>query len=389
MQQLRASRSTCEQIPWAPSNFAGILYASLYTLPSRLSDPIDLLAHGLTSTMASLGGNNPIQHPLQATASAIGSSGGDPRGNRASHFMSANEGPAEIAAKISGVNLGGKREDDSEYFTNNEGIPWPDPWASSDLSLSTAADLDIEPIARPSAGFPWSAIHSLCRNSRLSTGPRIWSVRTSVMMSSHSIDMTSRLRKKRLTSFRDGAPLRKRCLRLFFVHQKHVWTHVCRTLTQYLHGRNLRRLIQWLCRKANFLQSAGQKTPIFIRFSTVTLGREFPDSARNPRGFAIKFYTGEGNYDIVGLNWVRTSTMMKLWKQDCWRIQPIFFCRDPIQGPDVIRSQARNPQNFFLDYDATFDLLACTPEGCVPDDLLVPLEYWTDSMQQSCWVDVL
>jgi len=56
--------------------------------------------------------------------------------------------------------------------------------------------------------------------------------------------------------------------------------------------------------KANFLQSAGQKTPIFIRFSTVTLGREFPDSARNPRGFAIKFYTGEGNYDIVGLNWV-------------------------------------------------------------------------------------
>lgn len=42
---------------------------------------------------------------------------------------------------------------------------------------------------------------------------------------------------------------------------------------------------------------------------------------------------------------------------------PIFFCRDPIQGPDVIRSQARNPKNFLLDYDATFDLLGCTPEG--------------------------
>jgi catalase len=41
-----------------------------------------------------------------------------------------------------------------------------------------------------------------------------------------------------------------------------------------------------------------------VRFSTVTLGREFPDLARNPRGFAIKFYTGEGNYDIVGLNFV-------------------------------------------------------------------------------------
>ena len=77
--------------------------------------------------MASLGGNNPLQHPLQVTAMAIGASGGDPRTNRASHFMSANEGPAEIAAKISGMSLGGKREDDSEYFTNNEAIPWPDP----------------------------------------------------------------------------------------------------------------------------------------------------------------------------------------------------------------------------------------------------------------------
>lgn len=56
--------------------------------------------------------------------------------------------------------------------------------------------------------------------------------------------------------------------------------------------------------QANFLSGKGVKTPIFMRFSTVTLGREFPDSARNPRGFAIKFYTGEGNYDIVGLNWV-------------------------------------------------------------------------------------
>jgi catalase len=77
----------------------------------------------------------------------------------------------------------------------------------------------------------------------------------------------------------------------------------------------------------------------------VTLGREFPDEARNPRGFAIKFYTGEGNYDIVGLNF------------------PVFFCRDPIQGPDVIRSQYRNPQNFLLDYNSLFDLLANTPEG--------------------------
>lgn len=62
--------------------------------------------------------------------------------------------------------------------------------------------------------------------------------------------------------------------------------------------------------KADFLSEVGKKTPLFLRFSTVTLGKEFPDLVRNPRGFAIKLYTGEGNYDIVGLNW------------------PIFFVRD-------------------------------------------------------------
>lgn len=78
--------------------------------------------------MANLGGSNPLVHPLQATAQAIGASGGDPRlAQKMSHFQSANEGPAEIAAKISGVNTGGKRQDDSSYFTNNEAIPWPDP----------------------------------------------------------------------------------------------------------------------------------------------------------------------------------------------------------------------------------------------------------------------
>ncbi|KAH1980040.1 hypothetical protein KXV64_007090 [Aspergillus fumigatus] len=97
--------------------------------------------------------------------------------------------------------------------------------------------------------------------------------------------------------------------------------------------------------KAHFLRSVGVRTPVFARFSTVTLGREFPDEARNPRGFAVKFYTGEGNYDIVGLNF------------------PVFFCRDPIQGPDVIGSQYQNPQNFLLDHNSLFDLLANTPEG--------------------------
>lgn len=48
--------------------------------------------------------------------------------------------------------------------------------------------------------------------------------------------------------------------------------------------------------KAAFLSEVGKKTPLFLRFSTVTFGKEFPDLGRNPRGFAIKMYTEEGNY---------------------------------------------------------------------------------------------
>ncbi|CUS07892.1 unnamed protein product [Tuber aestivum] len=97
--------------------------------------------------------------------------------------------------------------------------------------------------------------------------------------------------------------------------------------------------------KADLYNEVGKKTPIFMRFSTATLGKEYPDQGRNPRGFAIKHYTKEGNYDIVGLNW------------------PVFFCRDPMQGLDAIRSQQRNPANFLLDFNATFDFLANVPES--------------------------
>ncbi|CAE6479979.1 unnamed protein product [Rhizoctonia solani] len=96
--------------------------------------------------------------------------------------------------------------------------------------------------------------------------------------------------------------------------------------------------------KAAFLQP-GKKTPAYTRFSTVTYGREFPDSARNPRGFATKFYTEEGNYDLVGLNW------------------PVFFVRDPFMGPDNIRSQQRNPKSGLIDYNAWFDFLGNVPES--------------------------
>lgn len=67
------------------------------------------------------------QHPLEAiTQGIMGATASETRAPRTTHMMSANEGPADIIAKVSGVTSGGIREDDAPYFTNNEGIPWPD-----------------------------------------------------------------------------------------------------------------------------------------------------------------------------------------------------------------------------------------------------------------------
>jgi hypothetical protein len=81
-------------------------------------------------------------HPLQAIQSTIGAAGGDPRPlQRASLFNNANDGPAKIIAKVSGVQSGGIREDDGPYFTNNEGIPFPDPAHSKTIGgLPLASD---------------------------------------------------------------------------------------------------------------------------------------------------------------------------------------------------------------------------------------------------------
>ena len=67
-------------------------------------------------------------HPLQALGEAVGAAGADPRIKQLnSLFQGANDGPARTAAKLTGVQQGGKRKDDGPYFTNNEGIPFPDP----------------------------------------------------------------------------------------------------------------------------------------------------------------------------------------------------------------------------------------------------------------------
>ena len=87
---------------------------------------------------------------------------------------------------------------------------------------------------------------------------------------------------------------------------------------------------------ANFLQEVGQQTDVFLRFSTVGGGQDSSDYARDPRGFSVKFYTKEGNWDMVGNN------------------TPVFFLNDPIKFPDFIHSQKKdartnlpNPANAF------------------------------------------
>jgi catalase len=97
--------------------------------------------------------------------------------------------------------------------------------------------------------------------------------------------------------------------------------------------------------KAAFLSEVGKKTPLFIRFSTVAGELGSADTVRDPRGFAVKFYTEEGNYDIVGNN------------------TPVFFIRDAIKFPDFIHTQKRNPQTHLKDPNAVWDFWSLSPES--------------------------
>ena len=97
--------------------------------------------------------------------------------------------------------------------------------------------------------------------------------------------------------------------------------------------------------KAEFLNTVGKKTPLFLRFSTVAGERGAADVVRDPRGFAIKFYTEEGIYDMVGNN------------------TPIFFIRDAIKFPDFIHSQKPNPRTGRGDPDMAWDFWIHTPES--------------------------
>lgn len=95
--------------------------------------------------------------------------------------------------------------------------------------------------------------------------------------------------------------------------------------------------------KAKLFQP-GVKTESLVRFSTVAGEQGSPDTWRDPRGFAIKFYTEDGNYDLVGNN------------------TPVFFIRDAIKFPDFIRSQKRLPGSGLRDHNMQWDFWTLRPE---------------------------
>ncbi|SEG93495.1 catalase [Nonomuraea solani] len=97
--------------------------------------------------------------------------------------------------------------------------------------------------------------------------------------------------------------------------------------------------------RAKLFQEAGKRTDVALRFSTVIGGRDSAETARDPRGFAIKFYTEDGNWDLVGNNLA------------------VFFIRDAIKFPDVIHSLKPDPVTFRQDPNRIFDFMSQTPEA--------------------------
>jgi catalase len=96
--------------------------------------------------------------------------------------------------------------------------------------------------------------------------------------------------------------------------------------------------------KAKLFQQ-GKRTDLLLRFSSVAGELGFPETVRDPRGFALKFYTEDGNYDIVGNN------------------TPIFFIRDPQKFSDFIHSQKRRSDNHLHDHNMQWDFWTLRPES--------------------------
>ncbi|HEX9959906.1 MAG TPA: catalase, partial [Pyrinomonadaceae bacterium] len=118
--------------------------------------------------------------------------------------------------------------------------------------------------------------------------------------------------------------------------------------------------------KAGFLNDPERKTPVFVRFSTVAGFRGSTDLARDVRGFAVKFYTDEGNYDLVGNN------------------IPVFFIQDAIKFPDLVHAVKPEPHNEIPQaasaHDTFWDFISLMPEAMhmimwVMSDRAIPRSY--------------
>jgi catalase len=96
---------------------------------------------------------------------------------------------------------------------------------------------------------------------------------------------------------------------------------------------------------AKLFEKVGKTTPMFIRFSTVGGEKGSADSERDPRGFAVKFYTEEGNWDMTGNN------------------TPVFFIRDPLKFGDFIHTQKRDPQTNLKSPTMMWDFWSLSPES--------------------------
>ncbi|MFF5205754.1 catalase [Streptosporangium sp. NPDC000396] len=97
--------------------------------------------------------------------------------------------------------------------------------------------------------------------------------------------------------------------------------------------------------RAKLFQRTGKRTDVAVRFSTVIGGRDSSEAARDPRGFAVKFYTEDGNWDLVGNNLA------------------VFFIRDAIKFPDVIHALKPDPVSFRQEPNRIFDFMSQTPES--------------------------
>lgn len=116
--------------------------------------------------------------------------------------------------------------------------------------------------------------------------------------------------------------------------------------------------------KADPFSHVGKRTPVAVRFSTVVHSRGSPETLRDPRGFATKFYSGEGNWDLVG------------------NLEPVFFIRDAMQFPEMVHAFKPSPKTERQEWHRMLDFLSFHPE-CMHmmtwllDDVGIPRNYTT------------